>query len=143
MRIAAAFLATHVTMPEGSGILNVLDAGVTWIDRPTYPAPLDLYLALLLAATPEEYERALEMEIEIRSVDSDDVAKPGLRVAHLKGQFQPTLNSTARGDSFGALVPLVADFGAVDIPFHGHYRISISVADAEATVEFQARSDSQ
>ncbi|MCQ4148564.1 DUF6941 family protein [Rhodococcus qingshengii] len=139
MRIAAAFLATQVTMPEGAGILNVLDAGVSWIDRPSYPAPLSLRLAIFVQPAPEEYGTTVDMTMEIRDESTSDISQPGLKVAALKGKIEPTLNATANGDSFGVLVPLVIDLGSVPIPFHGHYRIKLCVGNAETAVDFQAR----
>lgn len=71
IRIGAAFLCDAASIRDG--LLFVLGGGITLIVRPSYPAPLDSTLAVVLyAALPVNEVTDYVLEGELRSVDTGE-----------------------------------------------------------------------
>jgi hypothetical protein len=67
MRIDTALLCDAATVR--GGLLNVLGGGITEAERPEFPAPLAMTLALRVQMHPTEMDRPHELEILLQDED--------------------------------------------------------------------------
>ncbi|WP_143548886.1 hypothetical protein [Rhodococcus sp. ACS1] len=136
MKIVSAILTGQATIPTGSGIANLLDAGISWIERASYPAELGLKLILFVEPESAELGRQATLDIAVRAYN--DETDPILSVT---GTFDAELNPTHVGeDTFGVLIPVGIDLASVPIPQEGRYIVELGFdGQPESVVKFRAR----
>ena len=116
MQVAAAILCDHASVREG--LLIVVGGGITRLGRNTFPAPLNLGLALLLELHQVELARPHELEVLIQDQDGGEVAR-------IRGGFNVGEADLHLGESL--LVPMAFDLRGVGISGPGPYAVEISV----------------
>jgi hypothetical protein len=79
VRIDCALLCDAATVREG--LLHVLGGGITRANRPEFPAPLGMMLALRILVHPTEVDRPHELRIQLQGAD-------GEQLALMQAQFQ-------------------------------------------------------
>lgn len=72
MRIDCALLCDAATVREG--LLHVLGGGITRANRPGYPAPLGLTLALRILVHPTEADREHKLLVRLQGADGERIA---------------------------------------------------------------------
>jgi len=72
MRIDCALLCDAATVREG--LLHILGGGITRANRPAYPAPLGMMLALRIMIHPTEVDRPHQLRIQLQDADGGQIA---------------------------------------------------------------------
>lgn len=88
MRVDCALLCDAVTTREG--LLHILGGGVTRLNRPSFPAPLGVALALRIMVHPTEADRSHAIEARLLTEDGEQIgiAEVAFEVA-LSGEERP------------------------------------------------------
>lgn len=123
-----AFLCDAATVREG--LLHVLGAGITRVQRPRYPAPLNLAVAMIVSLSPAETHTGHKIRVAVSgtdgqpilSIDGEFTAKPG--PDHYPGE-----------DSHSSVVINLQDA----LPSPGVYAVDIMIDGSEkAHLQFSA-----
>jgi len=124
-RITAAVLCDFAQVREG--LLFVQSAGINRMWRPKTPAPLGFMLGLVLEIEAGEYERPHTLRATVKQVDTARV------VARIDARAQ--LNDTSGYEpGEAAVVPLVVDLRAAEVPAFGQYDVQIAVDGGDTTI---------
>ncbi len=111
------FLCDAATVREG--LLHILGAGITRINRPVYPAPLGAAVAMMLLLGPTESDRDHTLDVSVQSSDGAELAK-------IEGGFRGDRPPDVESDETVA-VPVVLGLHNVEVPGPGSYRIEIVI----------------
>lgn len=124
-----AMLCDAATVREG--LLNVLGAGITQLNREQFPAPMGVQLALLLNASQDEMSKNHRMKLAL-------LHQAGDKVAELAVDFAVGANpGTQKAQPI--TVPIIASFQQQNLPKEGGYVIELSIDDKLAKkLEFYA-----
>lgn len=130
MRIDCALLCDAATVREG--LLHILGGGITRVQRPSYPAPLGMTLAMRILVHPTEFDRAHQLEVQLQGED-------GQRVAGLDATFQAgNSGDLAPGEEASLALPLAFP-EVVQLPSPGRYSFELLIDGIhQATVPFLA-----
>lgn len=130
MRIDCALLCDAATVREG--LLNILSGGITRANRPAYPAPLGMMLALRIMIHPTEVSRPHELRIQLQDADGQQLAAMDAQI----GIGDP--NEIEPGEE--ASIPLPLGFPPqVALPGPGRYSFEILIDGThQASVPFTA-----
>lgn len=129
MKFVSAILCDAATVREG--LLHVLGGGLNYMQRESFPAPLNADVAFLAgfeaadlgAGTDHE---TLTMQLTLQG-DEPQI------VAQVEGEFA-IHRQVASVNS--ALAPLVFSLKPVALPAPGEYRLDIQLADARTSLTF-------
>lgn len=131
MEVDCALLCDAVTIREG--LLHILGGGVTRANRPGFPAPLGLNLALRILVHPTEADRSHLLEATLQDADGKTIAK-------ISAQFGLNdLGDTQPGEqiSIPLALPLPPQIG---LPHEGLYSFELLIDGVhKATVPFLAK----
>ena len=119
MEIACALLCDAATVREG--LLHVLGGGVTRVNSPQFPAPMNTALALEISVHPTEGGNDHQLQILVQTED-------GSRIAELGAAFNVSADpsgDTQPGEQFN--VPLVVPLQMVGLPVAGGYSVEILI----------------
>jgi hypothetical protein len=111
------FLCDAATVREG--LLHILGAGITRINRPVYPAPLGAAVAMMLLLDHTESDRDHTLDVRIHGSEGAEVAK-------VEGGFRGDRAPDVESDEAIA-VPVVLGLHGIELPAPGSYRIEIAV----------------
>lgn len=121
MQLAAALLCDAASVREN--LLNVLGGGISMMRRgPTFPAALNVELALVLSIHPSELSDSHQLRVEVNGAD-------GEVIANIDGHFGPAQVVGTRPTS-DVLQPIVLPLRNVGVPSAGRYAVEISVDKA-------------
>lgn len=127
MRLTTALLCDYAQVRNG--LLYVVAGGVNQLLRSTFPAPMNVALALVIEM--DGFERQVEHSIAVHIVDPD-----GKQLASGQGLMRPRAGTqpiTAR-----AQLPHVFDLRSVKVPGPGAFDVKVYVDDAhQVDVGFQ------
>lgn len=130
MHISTLVLCDAVSTREG--LLHVLGGGITYIQRPSYPAPL---LSDLGVVVSHRGSAILDLVVTLRK-DGDSQT-----LAEIKFEGQSELDPQARPNSYAA-TPLPIDARGLAIPSAGNYTFTASLKGGKGmTVNFTAVED--
>ena len=123
-------LCEHASVREA--LLHVLGAGITLVDRSSFPATLGLSAALLLESESGDQGKSFEGELRLLEEGSSDLLHRVSFTLEWRGDVQENpLPST---------VPLVLGLDGAHLPKAGRYRIEFRFGDDEPLVlRFVAR----
>lgn len=131
MRMAIAVLADAASVREG--LVSLLSAGVTQLNRSEFPAPMGANLVLVgeMSATEAEKVRELIIRTKIEAPD-------GSLIVDFEGRLEAVpASSLVPGQS--VQVPVVLDFTNLQIPMPGTYVVTTQFATLdEFAFEFYA-----
>ena len=130
MRVDCALLCDAVTVREG--LLHILGGGVTRINRPEYPAPMGLALALLIDVHPTEIDRPHVAQVLVLGAD-------GQRLFEMQLQFglEAPPPDMPPGEHFP--LPLPVPLHTVPIPSEGAYSVEVLIdGNHQKAVSFHA-----
>jgi hypothetical protein len=128
MRLAIATLADAANVREG--LLSVLSAGVTIVRRPSFPARLEVVLAISVEVAPEDRIAELDINADVRP------GAPGATVAEGEAPLfsaRAHVEFELERDSL-FFIPLAIPLGGATVPSPGAYRIVVGIpglADTE------------
>lgn len=122
MRIAMAVLADAVNVREG--MISLLSAGVTSLNRDSFPAPFGVELALMLELEKSDLERDATADISVTIADEH-----GTELALIEGEVGWTASET-----WPAYAPTPVDLTGLSLPAPGRYEVRIRVGDLEEIV---------
>lgn len=128
MRIKAALLCDAATVRDG--MLSVLSAGITRVGRGPFPAPLNIMLAVMVEADPDDVgERRIV--VEVRRPGSDDV--------YFQVDAGMFIEDELPEDGAPRQLPFVLGLDAT-LPAAGSYyvRVAIEPANDESVLPFVA-----
>jgi hypothetical protein len=130
VRIDCALLCDAATVREG--LLHILGGGVTRAGRVTFPAPLNLTLALRILVHPTEAERDHQLQIRLQGADGQLVADVGVDFG-----VRDT-GSLAPGEMASLPIPIALP-EAVQLPAPGRYSFEVLIDGIhQASVPFTA-----
>lgn len=115
MRADLGVLCDYATVREG--LLTVVGAGISILNRPAYPSPFGGMLALLLNLDPES--RGTEHSVTVKLRRDREV------IADVTGTF--TVGPPSGETGHPPRAPLVADLRQLIIPEAGEYEITVAV----------------
>lgn len=124
-------LAEHATTAP-NGLINVLNGGATNLNRPAFPAPMNV--AFVGIVNLEGYENGTEVNLEVTVTSPDETEV----FARIEGVFASVIEPDA--DLRATSSPLVVDLQAVHLSRPGLYKVNATFAgsDTEA-IYFQVR----
>ena len=127
MQFKVAVICDFAQVREG--LLSTISAGINRAWRETFPAPMDVMVALLVEMT--YVEAKMPHEIRIR-VEDDDGRN---RLIEFVGAFQ-TEPSPLMDPGESLLMPLIFDFRSIELPTPGRYQIVVDPVtdDTDPTV---------
>jgi len=125
MRLSSALLCDYAAVREG--LLTTVSAGITRVSPPALPAPLGLFVALVIEVEPDQ--RALPHEIRMGVVGPDHSV-----VGKIRGAFQVGSGDFEADEV--SLIPVPFDLRPVPLAHAGWYSIDITV-DAQAPVSLR------
>jgi len=129
MRIDCALLCDAVTVREG--LLHILGGGVTRANRPQFPSPLTMMLALRIMVHPTEAASEHECRVLLLSVDGEEVAA----IAIGFGVTDPS--ALTPGEE--ASLPIPINVSNLPLPAAGPYSFEILIDGIhQASVPFLA-----
>lgn len=129
MRIDSALLCDAATVREG--LLHVLGGGVTRANRPEFPAPLGMTLALRVMIHPTETAAEHAMQVLLLTEDGQRIADIGIGF----GVSDP--GQLAVGEE--ASLPLAIPLGQVVLPHEGAYSFELLIDGIhQVSVPFRA-----
>lgn len=129
MRIDCALICDAATVREG--LLHVLGGGVTRANRPEFPAPLGMTLAIRVMIHPTETASEHAMQVLLLAQDGQRVADIGIGF----GVSQP--DQLAVGEE--ASLPLTISLGNVMLPDPGAYSFELLIDGIhQVSVPFRA-----
>lgn len=114
------------------GLLNVLGAGITLLQRQSFPAPLTLSLALLFELEADLPDKGYRVDIELRDSKGEVGVRMGgaINTANAERPFDPSIPSS---------VPFIASLDGVGIPRADSYEFVISLeGQVVSTLKFAA-----
>lgn len=130
MRVDCALLCDAVTIREG--LLHILGGGITRANRVSFPAPLNMSLALRIMVHPTETQDAHKIQVRLMNEDGADVAQ-------IDGEFQhsdPSAKDLALGEE--SAMALQIGFNLA-LPKAGAYSFEILIDGVHQTsVPFRA-----
>lgn len=120
MQIIAATLCDYASVREG--LLTVVGGGITRVWRPEVPAPMGIYLAVMLECTTEDLRRPHEVRVTVRTGDGEVVAEitGGFAAGAINGDLDP-------GESTIVSIPL--SLVGAGVPTFGRYSVHVSIDD--------------
>ncbi len=132
MRVDTALLCEAATTREG--LLYVLGGGVTRTQRPEFPSPLGVTLALRILMHPTEIDNAHQLQIRLLDADGAEV----VRVEMGFGVADPEQTQIEAGEEVPIVIPW--DFpGRPQLPHPGRYSMEILIDGVHQTsVSFTA-----
>lgn len=110
-----AMLCDAATVREG--LLHLLGAGITQLNREAYPAPMGVQLALLLHAKQEEMGKNHRLTV---------VLWGDAKLAEMSVDFQVSPGQGGRTAAVTS-VPIVASLQAQNLPKEGTYSLEINI----------------
>lgn len=130
MRIAMALLADAANVRDG--LISVLSAGITQLNREAYPAPFGVRLALVLEVHPADgtdEQRVIALKVTVVPVGENKDS-----IAELEGELGYRLEKPQV-----TYLPFPLDFTPVAIPEPGEYLLHVNVDGLEpVTIPFRA-----
>lgn len=118
MRMTMATLCDAASVREG--LLHLLGAGITMIQRGSYPAPLGVQLALLFVMNPKADLRPYQLKIAIHDMEKDE------EIGGIEASISPA-GPTSYGDAYPVSMPLVLDLRDAGVPRPGSYEIQVEL----------------
>ena len=115
-------LCDHANVREG--LLSLLSAGITVLNRASFPAPFGARLAILLGVEGDFPAEGVHLRMSIADRESDERVVPDFEM-----MFGAHDTPDADADLPGSL-PLMLDLEEVAIPRAGAYEIALHVEDA-------------
>ncbi|MDX1510521.1 MAG: hypothetical protein R3249_04190 [Nitriliruptorales bacterium] len=115
MQLAAALLCDAANVRER--MISILSGGITRIRRPSYPAPLNAQLALVVELHQTEIGHRHEVGVLVQGQD-------GQQVATAQAAFDAT-GDVSPGETI--LVPIVVGLGGAMLPGPGPYSIEVTL----------------
>jgi predicted RNA-binding protein with TRAM domain len=116
MDVAAALLCDFAQVRDR--VLFVVAGGVTRLWRQDLPAPMGVFLALVVEQDPLEIGEVHQLRVVV--LDQD-----GEQLAEVVGGFQVEVADVEPGDTVA--VPAAVDLRAVSLPAHGPYDVRVFV----------------
>lgn len=131
MRMAIATLADAASVREG--LVSLLSAGVTQLNRSEFPAPMGANLVLVAEMSAMEAKEVRELLIRV-GIEAPD----GSRIVEFEGRLEAVpASSLISGQS--VQIPVVLDFTNLQIPMPGTYVVTAQFANLDAiSFEFYA-----
>lgn len=127
MEVAAALLCDFAQVRDR--VLFVVAGGVTRLWRQELPAPMAVFLALVIEQDPLEIGEVHELRVVV--LDQD-----GEQLAEVVGGFQVEAADVEPGDTVA--VPAAVDLRAVSLPAHGPHDVRVFVdGHHQRTVRFR------
>lgn len=127
MDVAAALLCDFAQVRDR--VLFVVAGGVTRLWRQELPAPMGVFLALVIEQDPLEIGAVHELRVVV--LDQD-----GEQLAEVIGGFQVEAADVEPGDTVA--VPAAVDLRMVSLPAHGPYDVRVFVdGHHQRTVRFR------
>lgn len=117
MQITTLALCDAASVREG--LLNVLGAGITFVARPSYPAPLLCDIAVIVNHSARD--TALTLTLTLRESGKKDV------LAEIVAEGPISMAPEAPKDATGA-VPFAIDARGIAIPKPGSYILTAEIA---------------
>jgi hypothetical protein len=129
MRLDCALLCDAATVREG--LLHILGGGVTRVNRPLFPAPLGIVLAVRVMIHPTETASEHAMQVLLLAADGERVADIGLGF----GVSDP--RQLAVGEE--ASLPIAIPLANVALPQEGAYSFELLIDGIhQVSVPFRA-----
>jgi hypothetical protein len=129
MRIDTALLSDAATVREG--LLHILGGGITRINRPSFPAPLGVALALRVMVHPTEANKTHQLTVYLLDEDGDQLAEVRIEF----GINDPSALDV--GEEASLALPI--GLHNVAIPDAGSYSFELLIDDIhQRTVPFRA-----
>ncbi|HEX9994762.1 MAG TPA: hypothetical protein VGB14_17670 [Acidimicrobiales bacterium] len=127
MDVSAALLCDFAQVRDR--VLFVVAGGVTRLWRQELPAPMNVFVALLIEQEPVDLSHVHRLRVVV--LDQD-----GTELASVDGDFQVDAASLEPGDT--VTVPAAVDLRAVGLPGYGPYDVRIFVdGEHHRTVRFR------
>lgn len=117
MRVGTALICDFASVRDG--LLNVVGGGVTRIWRESFPAPLNICLALVFELHQMELDRSHQLVVQIMGED-------GAQVAMVEAGFQ-TGKSPGIHVGEELIVPVALDLRNAGLPNPGAYSVEVGV----------------
>ena len=117
MRLSTALLADAATVREG--LLHVLGGGVTTMGRSSFPAPMDVALALVMHVHPTELGSQHTLRVQVQGADGQFVASADAQWGPLSVAGDPPLHEIGQ--------PVVLDLRNVPLPASGDYSVELLI----------------
>ncbi len=134
MRLAMAALCDAANVREGT--LGVLGAGLNVLWHDEYPAPMRMWLAVLVEVSSSDSGRSVAVEITVQAAKDQDQPAP---LALIEGEFV-----VESADGTSTYLPMPIDFTGVELPEAGEYHVALRLDGVErARIPFYARSGAQ
>ena len=128
MRIDSALLCDAATVREG--LLHILGGGITRVNRPSFPAPLGVTLAMRILVQPDEADRTHVLSVRLRDAE-------GQFVASMEAEFGVNAAEALQPDEESPL-PVVVALPA-QLPRPGAYSFDLFVDETpQASLAFVA-----
>jgi hypothetical protein len=130
VRIDTALLCDAATVREG--LLHILGGGITQANRPAFPAPIGMMLAMRILVHPTELDQAHHLSVQLQGEDGQSIAKMDAQI----GVIDPALIRPHEEAS----VPLTLGLPPmVQLPAPGRYSFEILIDGIhQSTVPFSA-----
>lgn len=128
MRVTAAVLCDFAQVREG--LLTIVSAGITRMWREEMPAPLGLFLALIIEVDAPDRLFPHEVTVVVTAPSGKEIAKAG-------GGFQINQGAGAEPDEV-SLVPLPLDLRIAGIEEFGWYTFTLAI-DSQPAGSVQAK----
>lgn len=116
MDVTAALLCDFAQVRDR--VLFVVAGGVTRLWRQEVPAPMNVFLAIVIEQEPVELNRIHRLRVLV--LDQD-----GAQLASVDGDFQVDASALEPGDT--VTVPAAVDLRAVGLPGYGPYDVRVFV----------------
>lgn len=127
MDVAAALLCDFAQVRDN--VLFVVSGGVTRFWRQELPAPMSVFLALVIEQDTVEIGRVHQLRVVVLDQDGDQLAE-------VLGGFQVAAADVEPGDT--VTVPVAVDLRAVALPAYGPYDVRVFVdGQHHRTVRFR------
>lgn len=123
MRISSALLCDFATVREG--LLTVVSAGISRLAPPSVPAPLSLFVALVIEVDAAQRPFPHEVRIDIDGPDGESVGKVRAAFQAGRGDFDP---------DEPMLLPIPVDLRPVMVARPGWHQVAVAVDDAPPVV---------
>jgi hypothetical protein len=128
MRISVASLCDFAQMREG--LLFISSGGISRINRPSFPAPMGVYLAITIELTAAEITEPFEVRLVIEDED-------GGKVAQIAAGLDVHLGETDPGEAHQCHLPV--NLTPVPLPREGRYMIKMSIPEFEVSESLSLR----
>lgn len=116
MRVDVALLCDFCTVRDN--LLHILGGGITEIERPAYPAPMGVGLALRVLAHPTEVKASHTLRVLILAEDGDEVQAIQVETGIVEKLPEPTQDANL-------VVPFMLH--SVLLPEKGRYSVEVLI----------------